>query len=190
MKIKILVFFSLLILSACNNSSKDSVEKADSTNKAILDSAINNNKIIVEEAGSSFLVRVADATMAEVKITSIAMKKTTYEPVKDFASMLHNDHNSLNNQVTVLAGRKKIVIPQSLSEEKQKDIDMIDNAEGKELDKIFLNMMISKHQNSIEMFEKAVQEVTDYDIKTFAEKTLPILKSHLEVAKSLQKKYQ
>lgn len=186
----LLTLASFFILSACNNSSKDSVEKADSVNQAIQDSAINNNKSVVEEAGSSFLVRVADAGMAEVKITSITTQKAVYQPVKDFAKMLNKDHSALNDQVKALAAQKKIVLPKTVSEEKQTDIDMIDKSEGKDLDKTFINMMISKHQNSIEMFEKAVQEVADYDIKTFAEKTLPILKSHLEVAKSLQKKYQ
>ncbi len=190
MKKKILSFASILILCACNNSSKDSVEKADSTNQAIQDSAINNNKSVVEEAGSSFLVRVADAGMVEKKLISFAMGKAVYQPVKDFAAMLNKDQASLDNQVKTLANQKKIVLPQSISEAKQKEIDMLEKSQGKELDKTFINMMISKHQNSIVMFEKALQEVVNYDIKTFAEKTLPILKSHLEMAKSLQKKYQ
>lgn len=178
------------MFSACNNASKDSVEKADSTNQAIQDSALNNSKPVVDQAGSSFLVRVADAGIAEVKLTSITMEKATYQPVKDYATMLNKEHTTLNLQVKKLAAKKEIVLPQTISDEKQKDIDLLGNSEGKDLDKTFLNMMISKHQTSIEMFEKAVQEVADYDIKLFAEKTLPILKSHLEVAKSLQKKYQ
>jgi putative membrane protein len=190
MKKTFLIFSIAFILYACDNSSTDSVEKADSANKAIQDSALNNNKMVVDEAASSFLVRVADAGMTEVRITSITMKKAAHQPVKDFATMLNKEHSDLNDQVKDLADQKNVVLPQNISEEKQKEIDMLDNSEGKEHDKTFINMMISKHQSSIEMFEKAVQEVADYDIKTFAEKTLPTLKSHLEAAKSLQKKYQ
>ncbi|MEO5947475.1 MAG: DUF4142 domain-containing protein [Chitinophagaceae bacterium] len=181
---------ALLVLLSCNNSSKDSVEKADSTNQAIKDSAISNNKPVLEDAGSSFLVRVADAGMAEERITSIAKQKAVYLPVKEFATKLNKDHSSFISQVKILANQKKVVLPQSISEETQQGIDILRKSEGKELDKTFINMMISRHQSSIEMFEKAVQEIADFDIKTFAEKTLPILKSDLEVVKSFQKKYQ
>lgn len=190
MKKKIITIATILILSACNNTSKDSVEKADSVNKAIQDSALNNNKPAVDVAGSAFLVRVADAGITESKITSFTSKKAVYQPVIDFADMLNKEHSGLNEKVKSLANKKKVVLPQSISDENQMEITLLEKSEGKELDKTFLNMIISKHITNIEMYEVAIEEVADYDIKTFAEKILPVLKSHLEVAKSLQKKYQ
>lgn len=186
---KIVPFFYFLtfFIVACNNTSKDSVAIADSTNKAIQDSAINENKIIIDEESSAFLVRLANTGMTEAKLTTMALSRAENKSVKELAANLSQDHHGLNSTVKELAAQKKIVLPENISEENQKEINELDKKSGKDFDKMFINLIISKHQNSIDLFEKAIAKTKDYDIKTFAEKTLLLLKAHLESAKLLQK---
>ena len=174
---------------ACNNENKDSVEKADSANAANVDTGLNRNNVVIDEESSSFLTRVANSGMAEVEITSMAGQKAAVPSVKSFANMLHSDHMALNDQVKSLAGQKNVVLPATITDEKQKDIDNLQKKTGKDFDRAFVKTMIDNHQASIDMFQKAMENAKDADVKSFADKTLPTLRMHLDSAKAIQKKY-
>lgn len=178
---------TFLLLAACNNSGKDSVEKADSANKANKDSGDVSNVPATDDGNSAFLVRTANNGMAEVEMASMAMNKANTAGVKDFATMLHTDHAGVNTQVKNLAAQKNVVLPSAISEEKQKDINDLQVKSGNDFDKDFLDKMIAGHEKSIESFEKIAGESTDADVKAFATNTLPALRKHLEAAKTLKK---
>jgi len=185
-----LYLLSILLFTACNNSNKDSVDVADSTNKARQDSGVNNNGTnVVDEESSSFLVKIANSGMAEVKMTEIAQQKATLPAVRDFAAMLHRDHSAVNEQVKSLAAQKNVALPDSISDEKQKDIDMLNSKTGKNIDKAFIDMMVKNHEAGVDLFDKAQLDTKDPDVRALAGKTLPTLKMHLDSARAIQKKY-
>jgi putative membrane protein len=49
--------------------------------------------------------------------------------------------------------------------------------------------MVKSHENSIDLFEKALNDAKDADVRAFADKTLPALRMHLDSARALSKKY-
>ena len=177
------------IFLACNNAGKDSVEKADSANTANADTALNRNEVVIDENSSSFLVRVANGGMAEVEMTMQAEQKAVYEDVRSFAAMLHRDHSGVNETVRSLAVQKKITLPATISAEKQKEIDHLKKNTGKNLDREFIKTMIKNHEAGITMFQQAMQDAKDAEVRSFADKTRPTLRAHLDSAKALQKKY-
>lgn len=189
MKKLIIPIAVLISLTACNNSGKDSVDKADSANKANLDTALNNNGTAADENSSEFLVRVANKGMAETQIAQHEEQKGSYADVKSFASMLYKDHTGVNQAVKDLAASKNVVLPDSIANDPKNDLDRIKKLSGRELDKEFVNLMINWHESSISSFEKALSDTKDPDVRAFADKTLPALRSHLETAKALKDKY-
>ena len=189
MKKTILLALPVMLFISCGDGGTDSVEKADSANAANVDTAMNRNNIVIDEESSSFLVRVANSGIAEVEMTSHAQQKATNQAVKDFAGMLHKDHTALNEQVRNLAGQKNIILPTTVTDEKQKEIDNIKNKTGKDMDRAFIKTMVDNHQASIDMFQKAMENTKDADVKSFADKTLPALRMHLDSAKAIQKRY-
>ncbi len=180
-----------LILScmACNNSGKNTVEKADSINEAKLDTGLNRNDVVIDEASSSFIVRVTNNGMTETQLAAIAEQKATYADVKSFAAMLYKDHSGVNQLVKDMAATKNITLPADITADKQKEIDMLNTKTGKDLDKEYISMMINAHKSSIESFEKALTEVKDQDIRSLADKTLPTLRAHLDSAQQIQKRH-
>ncbi|HMG66575.1 MAG TPA: hypothetical protein VK588_02780, partial [Chitinophagaceae bacterium] len=87
------VLFALPIAFACNNSSSDSVQKADSSNESKMDTSASsmkpdttNNKmsatISVDQSTSDFMVKVADVGMTEVKLGQLVQDKSTNQRVK------------------------------------------------------------------------------------------------------------
>ncbi len=174
---------------ACNNSGKENVDTADSINKAKADSANNPGAVVVDEQSSSFLVRVADAGMAEVELTQLAQTKAVTPEIKQFAGMLHNDHMQLNDEVKKLAGERNITLPAATSEDQKKLMVDMKAKTGKNFDKEFIQKIISKHNNSIDLFEKAIKDVNDSGVRTFADNTLPKLRMHRDSAQAIEKKY-
>ncbi len=181
MKKIIPVVLLFVLITACNNSGKDSVEKADSANK--------ENPIATSSSSAEFLVRVANSGMAEVQVTSIAQQKAQNQDVKDLAAMLNHDHAALNDVVKGLASQKNIALPDSMTADKKDMISGLEQKSGNDFDKEFLSAMVKAHESSIESFEKTANEESDADVKNFAAQTLPKLKEHLNMAVALQKKH-
>lgn len=179
--------FLAIIAVACNNQTKDSVESADSANRANIDSPATQQTIVADEATSSFLVRAADGGMTEVQLGEMGQQKATNQRVKDFAAMMVQDHTAANTEVKTLAGQRNVVLPSAVSEENKKDIDNLTSKTGKDFDKAFMRQMVDDHQATISLFEKAANDVGDTDVKNMINNTLPKLRAHLDSAKAVQK---
>jgi len=177
-----------LIVSACNNETKDSVEKADSSDTAKTDSpGVSNQPIRADEESSSFMVRAADGGMTEVQLSRMAQSKASDAKVKGFAAIMVQDHSAANDQVNMLAGQRNVTLPDSMSTDNKKKADELNKKTGKAFDKAFMDAMVKDHEAAVNLFEKSGDKVNDTDVKTFINNTLPKIKMHLDSAKAIRK---
>jgi len=191
------VLLALPIVFACNNSSKDSVEKADSANEAKSDTGNRYNDtsnqsnasgtIAVEQSTADFMVKVADVGMTEVKLGGIAQKKAMNKRVKDFGEMMTRDHTKAGDELKSLARRKNVTLPDSIGSDHRNKIDNLEKKNGKDFDRAYIDMMVDGHQSTVNDFEKASNNTKDPDVKAWVDKTLPTLRAHLDSAKAIQK---
>ncbi len=56
---------------------------------------------------------------------------------------------------------------------------------GVAFDKAFATLMVQSHEEQVNLFEQASNNVEDDDLKDFAREKLPTLKAHLEEARQL-----
>lgn len=182
----VLSAITIIMWSCSNEKGKDSVEKADSANKAKVESP-GNEPLATDEASSSFMVDAANGGMLEVQLGEMAQQKALDQRVKDFAAMMVHDHSGVNDQVKALAARRNVTLPSMVGEEKQKDIADLTKKSGREFDKSFMKKIVNDHESTINMFEKAETKVNDTEVKTFITNTLPKLRNHLDSAKVIQK---
>jgi putative membrane protein len=187
---KTLLFIALpLMMAACNNEAKDSVEKADSLNDAKMDSSdVNPPTIQTDAETTSFLVDAANGGLAEVQLGQMAQQKGTNADVKSFASMMVSDHTGANAQVKSLSAARNVSLPATPGENKQKTMDDLNKKSGNDFDKAYMKVMVDEHQNTIDLFEKASNNVNDTEVKSFVDNTLPKLKMHLDSAKAIHKR--
>jgi putative membrane protein len=192
------VLLALPIVFACNNGSKDSVEKADSANEAKSDTNStyndttknkmdNGGTIAVDQSTADFMVKVADVGMTEVKLGGIAQEKAANRRVKDFGQMMTRDHTTAGDELKSLARRKNVTLPDSVGADHRKKIDNLEKKSGKDFDKAYIDAMVDGHQSTVNDFEKASNNTKDPDIKAWVDKTLPTLRMHLDSAKAIQK---
>jgi putative membrane protein len=189
MRKNLLVLALPLLLIACNNETKDSVEKADSTNEAKEERADSTGKPIIhtDPESTDFLVKAADGGMAEVNLGELAQQKASHDMVKSFGTMMVNDHTASNNQVKTLATQRNVTLPVTPGEANQKLMEDLMKKTGADFDRSYMRAMIDDHEADIREFEKASATVNDIEVKNFIDNTLPILRRHLDSAKAIRK---
>ena len=183
-------------LSACNNSSnKDAVDKADSANEKKADTNSSNantanqptaGTMSVDKETADFMVKAADGGMEEVEMGRAANGKATNARVKNFGQMMVDDHSKANDELKSLASQKNVTLPATMASDHQKDMDDL-NKKTKDYDKSYMKMMVDDHQKDISEFEKASKNTKDADVKAWVDKTLPVLRKHLDSAKAINK---
>jgi len=187
---KVMVVFSAvtIVLWACNNDAKDSVEKADSANKAKIDSPETTSQPIkVDEESASFMVKAADGGMTEVQLGQMAQNKAVDAKVKNFASMMVQDHSAANEQVKGLARQRNVTLPDSASDDNKKKVNDLSKKTGKAFDKAYMDDMVKGHESTVDLFEKSADKVNDSEVKTFINNMLPKIKMHLDSARAIRK---
>lgn len=172
---------------ACNNEASDSVEKADSANQEKLDSPSVAQPIGADKESADFLVDAANMGMAEIELGKLAQEKARNQRVKDFGAMMVSDHTNASNEVMSLASQRNVTLPDSVSDKKRKDKEDLAKKSGADFDKAFMRKMVDDHNETIDLFQKASDNVKDNAVKTFVDNTLPKLRNHLDSAKAIQK---
>ena len=66
--------------------------------------------------------------------------------------------------------------------------DMNVNKKGKDWDMAYLDGQVRDHQEAISLFEIGSASVKDPDLKALIDKTLPRLRSHLQMGQDAQSK--
>ncbi|MET0779032.1 MAG: DUF4142 domain-containing protein [Pseudomonas mandelii] len=140
---------------------------------------------------NDFVDNAAAGGIAEIETSRLALEKSSSADIKEFANMMITDHSKANDELAALAKKNDIEVPDEttlVKQAKEKILDMRDES----FDAAYANNQVKAHEDTIKLFEKQANTVTDdkvkgaTDLKGFAQKMLPALKKHLEMAKELQ----
>ncbi|APV42173.1 DUF305 domain-containing protein [Pseudomonas frederiksbergensis] len=140
---------------------------------------------------NDFVDKAAAGGIAEVETSRLALEKSSSADIKAFANMMITDHSKANDELAALAKKHDIEVPDSttiVKQAKEKILDLRDES----FDAAYANNQVKAHEDTIELFKKEANTVTDdktkgaTDLKGFAQKMLPALEKHLQMAKKLQ----
>ncbi len=190
---KKLGYLGLIMLAAfsfqgCNSENKDSTETADSLNE-VKDTTTNvaaTGGIAVVEDDAEFTTKAAAGGMAEVELGRLAIEKSTNMQIKEFATMMVNDHGKANEELKMIATSKNISLPTKLDEDHQKMWDNLNAKTAKDFDKKYVDDMIDGHKKMLDLLEKQAKDGVDTELKAFAAKTAPVVKEHLNRIKKIK----
>jgi putative membrane protein len=140
----------------------------------------------VSKKDQAFFTEAGGGGLFEVEAGKLAQSKGQSEGVKSFGGMLVKDHSAANDELKALASKKGAQLPSSVPADMQKKLDKL--AKARNFDKEFVEEVgLEDHKKDIALFEKTSKSADDADVKAFAAKALPTLKSHHEQAQSLKK---
>jgi putative membrane protein len=140
---------------------------------------------------NDFVDNAAAGGIAEIETSRLALEKSSSADIKAFANMMITDHSKANDELAALAKKNDIEVPDEttlVKQAKEKILDMRDES----FDAAYADNQVKAHEDTIKLFEKQANTVTDdkvkgaTELKGFAQKMLPALEKHQEMAKKLQ----
>ena len=162
-----------------------------------------------------FTWNAAVAGLKEVRLGEFAEQNSTNADVKKFAKRMVRDHSAANKKLTKIAQTEGLNLPDTNSfyvtvtppdNEKQATLLMapqtpetrllaeqlaaqrLESLSGAEFDSAYADAMVKDHSAAVELFQNGSASLTDKDLKKFADKTLPTLRDHYQMAQNLQNK--
>lgn len=136
---------------------------------------------------TSWLSQAAQANLAEIETGRLAETKGSGAEVRQFGQHMVEDHSKANSELTDLAMKKGFTLPTRPDDKHLKAAADLSDLAGADFDKKYVDLMVTDHEQAVSLFESHTNG-SDSDVKAFAEKTLPTLKHHLQMARDLKGK--
>lgn len=133
----------------------------------------------------AFMRHAAADGLAEVQMGRIALDKSSSAQVKELAQRIVDDHTKANDQLMSIAQRQQVTLPTEPTPMQQREADKLKAMSGTAFDQAYAKAMVKDHRKAIKMFGMESQKASDSDVKQFASATLPVLKTHMEMAEKL-----
>jgi putative membrane protein len=141
----------------------------------------------VVTADQNFILAAAQGGMTEVKLGDLAAQNGTRADVKEFGQMMVKDHSAINADLKALASQKGVTLPDSLDTKHQGMVDKLAALSGSAFDEAYISAMVKGHKMDAKAFKAESVATTDADIKSFVDKSLPVVEMHLEHIKAMKK---
>ena len=154
----------------------------------------DNSKAAVEAASKvtkaqDFAMMAAMSDRFEIDSGQMAQEQSLNNEVKQFGQQLVQDHGNSSKELMQIAGQAGLRLdpPQRLDQRHQTIADSLSDAKGSGFDKAFLQAQVQAHEEGIALFKSYSQNGDNEQLKAFAQKGLPALQKHLDMAQKLEK---
>ena len=131
-------------------------------------------------ADKDFIHTAALGGMTEVKLGELAARKGTRDDVKAFGQMMVQDHTAINANLRSLATQKSVTLPETLDTEHQGMLDKLTALPDSEFDAAYIAAMLTGHKQVAQDFKAEAADTQDADLKSFVDKSLPVVEAHLK----------
>lgn len=132
-------------------------------------------------------MKAAQGGLAEVQVGQLAQEKAQSPEVKQFGQTLVDDHTQANQELQQIAQQEGITLPAQPSSKEAAEGQKLQSLSGDAFDKTFVKDEVDDHKKDIAEFRREAQSGKDPALKAFAQKTIPVLQKHLQMAESLNK---
>jgi putative membrane protein len=135
-----------------------------------------------------FMVKAAQAHLAEIGMARLARLRSKDGGVKRYAAAVLKDHTAALENLNKLMAEKDVPEPKMISAQSGQDMARAWQLSGPEFDREFANMMVSDHQKALELFRNTSYAAHDTDIQDYVDELIPKLDKHLMNAQEMQSK--
>lgn len=159
------VFFLLIIIICFPFCGKKSQRE-----NSIKKEAFNKSK--VEEVETSFFIEMGNIVNSMISKSQIAQQKSSESKILEISKKIENHQNQLLQKVTEMANKKLIIITDINASHKD-ELSELNNKNGVNFNKAYLNVMATALTQQIKLFEKISKETNDQSILKLVLEYLP-----------------
>jgi len=137
----------------------------------------------MKSGDTTFAMKAAQGGMAEVEFGRLATERASDAKVKQFGQRMIDDHTKANDDLKSVAAKDGMTLPTALDSKDAATKNKLSGLQGEPFDKTYMEDMVSDHEKDIAEFQREADHGTNPDLKAFAQRTLPTLQHHLQMAK-------
>ena len=131
-----------------------------------------------------FVTKAAASNMFEIESSKVALTMAGNAEVKAFAQQMITDHEKAGQDLVAVAGD---AVPRELDAPHLARLEKLKTTAPADFDAAYLDEQVLAHDEAVTLFTKYSEEANAPALKTFASKTLPVLKGHQEHVRQLDK---
>jgi putative membrane protein len=135
-------------------------------------------------ADTTFAQKAAAASMSEVQLGNLAQQRGQNPAVKAFGKRMVEDHTRLSQELSGIAGRSGITLPNTPNAKDQEEYNRLSQLSGAAFDNAYIRAMIADHRADLTEFRRQSDQGMDPELKAFATKSIPVLEEHLKLAEN------
>lgn len=133
-----------------------------------------------------FATTAAMTDMFEIQAGQLALKKADGPAFQDFAQLTIADHTKTTQELKPMAANLRgLQLPLDLDSAHKQKIDQLRALSGAAFERQYKTEQVAGHKQAVELFENYAKSGDNPDLKSWAERTLPTLKAHLQHAEAL-----
>ena len=153
---------------------------------SVIGFAASPGSAAVSTADRDFAMTAASGGLGEVQAAQLAQQRAASAQVRQFASRMIADHTQANSELQEIAQQENINLPQRPVGKDAAAVKKLTALNGPAFDGAYSQEELRDHQQVVALFRKEADSGQDPALKAFAQKTLPILQQHLQMAQALE----
>ena len=115
---------------------------------------------------------------------NLLSRRRTSPQIKEFAKRMVTDHTQANDELMQLGKSENLSLPNQLDPKHRTEMDRLSAMSGNAFDAAYMQHMVQDHKQTVSEFQKQAQSGRDPALKSFAQKYLPIIQQHLQMAET------
>jgi putative membrane protein len=147
----------------------------------------SGNAIALTSADQTFATTAAAGGQAEVALGRLATEKAGSDQVRQFGQQMVTDHSQANQELQAIAKQRNLTLPTKPDAASSATEQRLQASSGAAFDSAYTHDMVQDHQKDVADFQKEASSGQDPALKAFAQKYLPVLQHHLQMAQQINR---
>ncbi len=136
-------------------------------------------------ADRDFVMSATSSGLAEIQAAQLAQERSSSAQVRQFAQRVLNDRTEANDTLQQIVGDEDLTLPTEPAGTDAAEVKRLGGLNGPDFDRAYAQDELRGHQRTVALFRKEANSGQDPALKDFAQKTLPMLQQHLQMAQTL-----
>jgi putative membrane protein len=130
------------------------------------------------------LVReIVQANLAEIAAGRLAVEKARSRTVREYGRRMVEEHRMLQVEASELRSAKGVPLPTGPDRGQQAQLRKLEALSGEAFERSYMEQALQDHAETLELLERAASRARDPALAAYAERALPRVRRHLELAR-------
>lgn len=132
---------------------------------------------------TEFMQSAAHSDQNEIQFSKMALAKGVSAPIKAYANKMIADHTKSTANLKPVAAKASVALPADMDAEHKAMAPAMEKLSGKAFEDKYVQQMVTDHQKTANTLKAYQPMAKDAGLKNWIDTTLPVVESHLSMAK-------